>query len=83
MADGTVTVAGWAEGYGNTIVIAHSDGYSSRYAHLAEMDVGYGDRVYGGYVIGYVGTTGYSTGPHLHLEVREDGALIDPLLVLP
>jgi murein DD-endopeptidase MepM/ murein hydrolase activator NlpD len=83
MADGTVTVAGWAEGYGITLVIAHGDGYSSRYAHLDSMEVGYGDRVDGGDVIGYVGTTGYSTGPHLHLEVREHGALIDPLLVLP
>ncbi|MFZ9098510.1 MAG: peptidoglycan DD-metalloendopeptidase family protein, partial [Burkholderiaceae bacterium] len=71
--DGVVLSAGWRTGYGNAIVISHGGGYSTLYAHLYDIDVSTGQQVSGGDVIGLLGSTGWSTGPHLHFEVRLDG----------
>jgi murein DD-endopeptidase MepM/ murein hydrolase activator NlpD len=73
-----VTFAGERGGYGNLIVIQHQDGVETRYAHLAATGVREGDSVAAGQVIGRVGSTGRSTGPHLHFEVLVDGARVDP-----
>ncbi len=75
---GVVRRAGVAGGYGNLVEIDHGDGVSTRYAHQAELRVEPGQRVEAGEVIGTVGSTGRSTGPHLHLEVRVDGEAVDP-----
>lgn len=81
---GVVMKAGWNEsGYGYRIVIDHGIDYITLYAHLSEYYVQAGDVVQKGEIIGVVGSTGNSTGPHLHFEVRDYGYLIDPLLVLP
>ncbi len=79
--DGKVTVAGWGGGYGNVVYIGHSDGVQTRYAHLARFGEGVaaGRAVRAGELIGFVGTTGLSTGPHLHFEVRVSGTPVDPL----
>ncbi len=69
-ADGTVKVAGWERGYGNCIDIDHGYNYLTRYAHLSKMHVKPGEKVVRGQLIGEVGSTGKSTGPHLHYEVR-------------
>jgi murein DD-endopeptidase MepM/ murein hydrolase activator NlpD len=82
-ASGTVTHAGPAGTYGNLIIIKHADGVETRYAHLSATSVKEGDTVQAGQPIGAVGTTGYSTGPHLHFEVRKDGKPIDPAPLLP
>jgi murein DD-endopeptidase MepM/ murein hydrolase activator NlpD len=82
-AGGTVVHAGPAGTYGNLITIRHDNGYETRYAHLSEVDTNPGQRVEAGQLIGKVGTTGYSTGPHLHFEVRHDGKTIDPAPLLP
>ncbi len=76
--DGVVVRAGTAGGYGNMVVIDHGGGVETRYAHLSEMAVQVGDRVAAGAVVGGVGSTGRSTGPHLHFEVRRDGSAVDP-----
>lgn len=81
--DGTVASAGWKGGYGNTIDIAHDGGQRTRSAHQSELLVDTGEEVERGQVIGRVGTTGSSTGPHLHFEVRMGGSELDPLDVLP
>lgn len=81
VADGTVTYAGWNGGYGNYIEVRHNGVYETHYAHLIDYEVGYGDQVKQGEVIGYVGSTGFSTGPHLHYEVEVNGELTDPLKV--
>ena len=75
---GRVILAGWFGGYGNTIVIDHGGGMATLYAHQSELAVGYGAGVGAGDVIGYVGSTGLSTGPHLHFEVRINGSPVDP-----
>lgn len=80
-ADGTVTVSGYDSGYGNYVSIAHDNGYSTLYAHMASRAVSAGQRVSQGQVIGYVGTTGVSTGYHIHYEVSYGGSRIDPLSV--
>lgn len=81
---GTVIKAGWSDnGYGYRVVIDHGIDYVTLYAHLSEYYVEEGDIVTKGEVIGAVGSTGNSTGPHLHFEIRDYGYLIDPLLVLP
>jgi murein DD-endopeptidase MepM/ murein hydrolase activator NlpD len=82
-AGGTVTHAGPAGTYGNLVTIRHADGFETRYAHLSSVDVQVGAKVESGQPIGKVGTTGYSTGPHLHFEVRKDGATVDPAPLLP
>lgn len=80
---GRITYAGWESGYGYTIVIEHSRGYETLYGHLSGFAVGTGQYVRAGQVIGYMGNTGNSTGPHVHFEVHKNGNLIDPLTVLP
>ena len=82
-AGGTVVHAGPAGTYGNLVTIRHDNGYETRYAHLSAVDIKPGDRVEAGQLIGKVGTTGYSTGPHLHFEVRHDGKPLDPAPLLP
>jgi murein DD-endopeptidase MepM/ murein hydrolase activator NlpD len=77
-ADGRVIFTGWRGGYGNTVIIDHGGGVATLYAHQSSIAVGYGDVVNGGDVIGYIGSTGLSTGPHLHFEVRESGTPVDP-----
>ena len=78
-ADGIVVKAEWANGYGNVIFISHGYGYSTRYGHLKSFAVRPGARVKRGDVIGYVGSTGRSTGPHLHYEVRVNNNPVNPL----
>lgn len=78
-ADGTVALAGWAGSYGILVAIRHGNGAETRYAHLSALAVGAGERVRKGDVIGYVGSTGRSTGPHLHYEVRQGPNALDPV----
>jgi len=70
------------EGYGNFIELRHPNGMTTMYAHLSRIDVASGDRVLAGERIGLVGSTGYSTGPHLHFEVRRGGAQVNPSRVV-
>ncbi len=76
---GRVVFAGWAGGYGNLVVIDHGAGLRSRYGHLERVLVAAGEPVGTGDKIGEVGSTGRSTGPHLHYEVRKGGVAIDPM----
>jgi murein DD-endopeptidase MepM/ murein hydrolase activator NlpD len=78
-AAGTVISAGWMGGYGNLVVIDHGGGLATAYAHLSGFGVGSGQSVGQGQVIGYVGCTGHCYGPHVHFEVRVNGAAVDPL----
>lgn len=82
-AAGTVTHAGPAGTYGNLVTIKHANGLETRYAHLSAVDVTTGAKVIPGEEVGKVGSTGLSTGPHLHFEVRQDGKLQDPAPLLP
>jgi murein DD-endopeptidase MepM/ murein hydrolase activator NlpD len=82
-ADGVVLYAAPRAGYGNVVVIAHANGISTRYGHLASFDVNAGDRVRRGDVIGRAGNTGRSTGTHVHYEVREYDVPVDPLRYAP
>ncbi len=77
-AGGEVVHAGPAGSYGNLITVRHPDGTETRYGHLSAVNVEVGDRVTAGAAIGAVGSTGRSTGPHLHFEVRRDGKAVDP-----
>ena len=79
---GIVTVAGTENGYGTMVEVDHGNGYATRYAHLSNAAVRVGDRVAAGMTIGAVGTTGRSTGPHLHYEVRIAGEPVDPMRYL-
>lgn len=76
---GTVSRAGWAAGYGLLVTIDHGGGIETRYAHLSGIAVSPGQRVGKGDVIGLVGSTGRSTGPHLHYEVRRSGRAVSPV----
>lgn len=78
-ASGRVIVAAYSGGYGNLIVIDHGNGLATAYAHQSSMAAGVGEQVAQGQVIGYVGSTGFSTGPHLHFEVRVNGSPVDPM----
>jgi murein DD-endopeptidase MepM/ murein hydrolase activator NlpD len=78
-AAGTVIHSGWLGGYGNLVVVDHGGGLSTAYAHQQQIYVGYGQQVGQGEVLGEVGSTGNSTGPHLHFEVRVNGSAVDPL----
>jgi len=78
-ADGLVVKSEWANGYGNVIYLSHGYGFSTRYGHLSSFKVKPGDHVKRGDVIGYVGSTGRSTGPHLHYEVRLNNNPVNPL----
>lgn len=80
---GVVIYADWMGGYGKTIIIDHGGGISTLYAHASELVAGEGLRVYKGQVVSRVGSTGYSTGPHLHFEVRQNGSPTNPLGYLP
>jgi murein DD-endopeptidase MepM/ murein hydrolase activator NlpD len=75
---GTVTFAGWSGDYGNFIIVDHGDGFVTRYAHCSKIAVTKGQTVSQGQVIGYVGTTGNSTGNHLHFEVKINGNFVNP-----
>src|SRR5665213_4589329 len=77
-ADGRVTIAGREGGYGNMIEINHGNGLATRYGHLSEIDVKVGQTVRIGDIIGRIGSTGRSTGPHLHYETRINGEADDP-----
>ena len=78
-ADGVIGTAGWAGGYGLLVAISHGDGVQTRYGHLSRLNVAAGQQVRRGDVIGFVGSTGESTGPHVHYEVRVNGVATDPL----
>ena len=78
-ASGVVIYAGWLGGYGNLVVIDHGGGIATAYGHQSSIAVGNGQQVSQGQTIGYVGSTGHSTGNHLHFEVRVQGRPVDPL----
>ena len=78
-ADGIIERADWFSSYGLYISIDHGGDLQTRYAHMSRLAVAAGDRVEAGEVIGYVGSTGRSTGPHLHYEVRVDGVAVNPI----
>lgn len=81
-AKGTVTFVGWQHGYGRLVIIDHGGGLTTRYGHLSESAVGLEQEVARGEFIGRVGSTGRSTGPHLHYEVRINDVPVDPLQYL-
>lgn len=76
---GTVAVATYSSSYGNYVTIYHSNGDYTLYAHMSSLAVSAGQSVTQGDVIGYVGSTGWATGPHLHFEIRVNGSTVDPL----
>jgi murein DD-endopeptidase MepM/ murein hydrolase activator NlpD len=80
-ADGQVVGAGWAGGYGRQVRIAHSGGLLTSYSHMSEIVASPGSFVHAGQLIGYVGSSGLSTGPHLHYEVLSGGRPVNPLAV--
>jgi murein DD-endopeptidase MepM/ murein hydrolase activator NlpD len=80
---GEVVIAGWLGGYGNAVVIDHGGGFGTLYGHQSQIAVSVGQRVNAGQVIGYIGSTGYSTGPHLHFEVRIGGNPVNPVGYMP
>lgn len=82
-ASGTVTIAGWVGGYGNLVEINHGSGFVTRYGHNSLILVTQGQEVKTGDIISLAGSTGNSTGPHVHYEVRVNGTPTDPLLFLP
>ena len=77
-ATGIVAFAGWQHGYGRTVILEHGHGVQSLYGHLAKFAVKRGQRVEQGATIGLIGTSGNSSGPHLHYEVRVDGRPVNP-----
>jgi murein DD-endopeptidase MepM/ murein hydrolase activator NlpD len=79
---GKVTFAGWQNGYGQLVVIDHGDGLTTRYGHLSHIDVSQGQTLMRGQFLGEVGSTGRSTGPHLHYEVRINDEPVNPLQYL-
>lgn len=84
IASGTVIKAGWDNtGYGNMIVIDHGNGYQSLYAHMKAIIVSVNQKVNDSTVIGNIGLTGNTTGPHLHLGISKNGATVNPLTILP
>jgi len=78
-ADGLVIYSGWVNGYGNTLIIDHGNGITTLYGHTSKLLVGKGKVVKAGDVVAKVGSTGNSTGPHLHFEVRKNGVPINPM----
>ncbi|MEO4055347.1 M23 family metallopeptidase [Solibacillus sp. CAU 1738] len=81
--NGVVTFTGWDGTYGNKIVVNHNNGYETIYAHLSQIDVSVGQVVEQGSAIAVMGSTGNSTGTHLHFEIHKNGALVNPLSYLP
>ncbi len=81
--NGVVTIAGWNGGYGILVEINHGNGFITRYGHFSELAVGCGQSVYQGSLLGYCGSTGWSSGPHLHFEIRHHGVPQDPQGYLP
>jgi murein DD-endopeptidase MepM/ murein hydrolase activator NlpD len=81
VGDATVAHAGWHGGHGNMVKLDHGNGFGTGYAHMSRIAVSPGTRVRAGQVIGYVGSTGLSTGPHLHYELYKGGAKVNPLSV--
>ena len=81
-ADGIVVVAEETGGYGNVVVVDHGNTVATLYAHMTADAVDVGQTVVEGELLGFVGSTGYSTGPHLHFEVRVNGTPVDPMLYL-
>ncbi|HOO72582.1 MAG TPA: M23 family metallopeptidase [Spirochaetota bacterium] len=79
---GMVMFSGWKDGYGNTVILQHHEGYSTVYAHLTDIHVKQGQWVHKQQTIGTTGSTGRSTGPHLHFEIRRHGNPINPLLYI-
>lgn len=82
IASGTVTAAGYSDAYGYNVTLSHGNGYGSMYAHMTNFTVSVGQSVSQGQVIGYVGSTGWSTGPHLHFEIYVNGAPANPMLYI-
>ena len=82
-AAGKVTMAGWVDGYGNLVEIDHGNGFVTRYGHNSMLLVTVGQEVRAGSIISLAGSTGRSTGPHVHYEVRVNGSPTNPLLFLP
>ncbi|MCE5285927.1 MAG: peptidoglycan DD-metalloendopeptidase family protein [Pelosinus sp.] len=80
---GHVSYVGWVSGYGNTVMIEHGKGYVTLYGHLSQYSTFEGQYVQAGQTIAYMGSTGNSTGPHLHFEVRVNDQPINPLSILP
>ena len=81
-ADGTVIIAGWNNAYGNYVVINHGGGVTTLYGHNSSLNVSKGQKVSQGQVIAKVGSTGYSTGPHIHFEVQVNGSPVNPMSYL-
>lgn len=79
---GTVTAAGWMGGYGKAVIINHGEGYKTLYGHLSSINVRSGQQIRAGQFVGRVGSTGYSTGPHLHFTLWHGEKLINPMKVL-
>ena len=77
-SDGVVGTANWSGGYGLLVALDHGGGLQTRYGHMSRLNVVQGQQVRKGDVIGYVGSTGMSTGPHLHYEIRINGQAINP-----
>ena len=78
-AAGVVIVAGWMGGYGNLVVVDHGGGIATAYAHNSGFAVSVGQGVAAGQVVAYSGSTGHSSGPHVHFEVRVNGSAVDPM----
>ena len=78
-ASGKISFVGWQNGYGQLVVVDHGGGLTTRYGHLSHIDVDAGQQVSRGQLVGKVGSTGRSTGPHLHYEVRINDAPVNPL----
>ena len=82
-ANGTVTVAGWQNGYGQVVYVDHGGGLTTRYGHLSKIEVEVGQSIARGEILGLVGSSGRSTGPHLHYEVRINNEPVNPVEYLP
>lgn len=80
---GVVEYSGWISGYGNSIILGHGNGVQTLYTHAQKLNVSYGQTVAQGDIIATVGSTGNSTGPHLHFEIRINGEVVDPLNYIP
>lgn len=84
LGSGKVEFTGYiADGHGNTVIIDHGNGMKSLYAHMSKINVGVGNEVPAGSTIGFIGLTGHTTGPHVHVEVEDNGVFVDPSKLLP